>query len=221
MRQKPLKTKLPIVFLSIAICCSFMSMMMFDSLAVSNSSRSLYQSLSEFRQSNLFPRISEIEPWQYSNPQQPETCLQKHFKRGSNFLTCYTPCRIASWVYNGGRRRLDFKEDCYQAGTPSAKLLNESSQASQLQAKDTIYVNFLKLDDFVENFLPNITVDVILLAGQQQITPAPLDPNLMKKILENKHILHWFIHNLDMFGGVYKSHPKVGSVKSELQFYSF
>jgi hypothetical protein len=104
---------------------------------------------------------------------------------------------------------MDFKEDCYQAGTPSAKLLNVSSQASQLQAKDTIYVNFLKLDNFVEDFLPNITVDIILLAGQQQITPAPLKPELMEKILANEHVLHWFIHNLDMFGGDYKTHPKV------------
>jgi hypothetical protein len=116
---------------------------------------------------------------------------------------------MASWVFNGGRRRMDHKEDCYQAGTPSAKLLNVTSQASQLQAKDTIYVNFLKLDHFVEHFLPNITVDIILLAGQQQITPAPLKPELMKKILENEHVLHWFIHNLDMFGGDYKTHPKV------------
>ena len=69
----------------------------------------------------------------------------------------------------------------------------------------------MKLDHFVEEFLPHIDVDIVLLSGQQQITPAPLKPELMKSILENDHILHWFIHNLDMFGGKYRSHPKVSS----------
>lgn len=111
--------------------------------------------------------------------------------------------------YLGGIFRLKYKEDCYQAGTPPVKLLNVSSQASQLNERDTIYINFLKLDHFVKDFLPNIHVDVILLAGQQQITPAPLQSNLMQKILDHEHVLHFFIHNLEMFGGDYKTHPKV------------
>lgn len=154
------------------------------------------------------PRIGNY----YSDPLQAQKGLERHFQRGLNFLTCYSPCRMASWVFNGGRFRLVHKEDCFQAGTPAVKLLNVSAQMSNLKPKDTIYVPFFKLDDFVSDILRHLPVDVILMSGQQQITPSPLDPLLMKQILDHPHVLHWFIHNLEMFGGEYRSHPKASIV---------
>jgi hypothetical protein len=119
---------------------------------------------------------------------------------------------MASWVFNGERVRLQYREDCFQDGTPSIKLLNVSAHVSKLEPKDTIYIQFLKLGDFVKDFLPHLSVDVILMSGQQQITPAPLNPRLMKQVVDHPHVLHWFLHNLEMFGGEYKSHPKASIV---------
>ena len=53
----------------------------------------------------LSPPISSsasMEPhWRYSDPLHAEKCLENHLQRGLNFQTCYSPCRIASWIYNG------------------------------------------------------------------------------------------------------------------------
>jgi hypothetical protein len=153
-----------------------------------------------------------IEGNYYSDPLQTQQGLERHFQRGLNFLTCYSPCRMASWVFNGEKVRLLHREDCLQEGTPSIKYLNVSADVSKLEPKDTIYIQFLKLADFVNDFLPHLAVDVILMSGQQQITPFPLDPHLMKQVVDHPHVLRWFLHNLEMFGGEYNSHPKASIV---------
>ena len=103
-----------------------------------------------------------------------------------NFLTVLSGCRIASFVYVGTSHQKHTNpiyEDCtlmMNVNTPNNPDLNQQpisiskriktkQNLVQLQSNDTIYVTFTKLQSFVNDILPHISVNVVLITGQWQL----------------------------------------------------
>jgi hypothetical protein len=149
------------------------------------------------------------DPRRFSS-QPPNYTL--YAQRGWNLFTTLSGCRIAAWVYQQMEDSKIRLLDCSLEHSPKPKILRWKSKFGHVQANDTIYVPFLHLDDFVQRFLPNLTVPMVVLTGQQQkILPQHHTNVTQATILNHPKVLHWFTQNLDWTGGTDLSHPKVSS----------
>jgi hypothetical protein len=72
---------------------------------------------------------------------------------------------------------------------------------------DTIYVQFNKLEHFVNKTMPNINVDFVLMSGQQQKV-GPFSREAFDSIIANPRVIHWFMMNMDIYS-YDPRHPKV------------
>jgi hypothetical protein len=124
---------------------------------------------------------------------------------GPNFLTTKSGCRMARWFYPTTIRETKYR-DCRDQGQKKMLLSTD-----RLRHNDTIYVTFTKLEEFVREMLPRITVDVVVLSGQIMKTPSEevVSSQTIQLLLDNPHVLHWFCQNLPMYGGDDPYHPKI------------
>jgi hypothetical protein len=159
-----------------------------------------YQHLPDF--------FTEQVPW--------ETLLQRN-----NILTVYTGCSIATWTYSRlpptHREKKSLTDDCgyYNAEKGWKERDITPKTVSQIQPGDSIYVELMKLDAFARRLLPRIQVDFVLIAGQNHLMPLkpepirpPYGPRTFAMIVENPHVTHWFMMNLDKHA-YDPFHPKV------------
>jgi hypothetical protein len=139
--------------------------------------------------------FTELVPW--------ESLLARN-----NILTVYTGCSIATWTYGWdvSKRRLGpYYDDCghysNEKGWQGRDITPET--VSFLRDADSIYVELMKLDHFIEHLLPLINVNFVLISGQNHIAPMkpPLKPpynrQLFHRAINNPHVTHWFMMNLD------------------------
>lgn len=157
--------------------------------------------------------LSQHSPTFFSNDIAFESLLVR-----DNLLTVYTGCSIAAWTYGWHQntpRLAEYYDDCghYNAERQWEKDVTVDN-VSQVQTGDTIYVELKKLDHFVQNVLPLIEVDVVLISGQNHIAPMkpPLKPPYSRKafrhVMDSPNVKYWFMMNLDKHS--YEPfHPKV------------
>lgn len=140
-----------------------------------------------------------------------EAPLDKLIRRG-NLLRVYSGCSIATWSFSGLTLDDDQRlNDCSHDKGPSALLMHQvtNETASQVQPYDTIYVPIVSLERFVENVLPLIPNDFILMTGQKSLVP-PFSRELFYKIIEHPRVVYWFLQNQ----AVYSYDPHHSKVRS-------
>jgi hypothetical protein len=141
----------------------------------------------------------------FSNPRR----LRDLVSLGPHFLTTQSGCRMARWFYYTDYSKIKYR-DCLHA--PISKRLTANTTA-RLEHGDTIYVTFMRLKDFVEQVLPLLSVDVVVISGQiQWIEPSTINTTAHTAslaLVDNVHILHWFCQNLPIYGGADLYHPKI------------
>jgi hypothetical protein len=128
---------------------------------------------------------------------------------GPHFLTTSSGCRIARWVYSTATRLKRFR-DCM--GTPPDRVLSTRKtaggtgmftmehQRSTMQPYDTIYVVLNKLPQFVEDVLPTLNVEVVVISGQIHKVPEPsIVRAAVRKLVNDPHVVHWFCQNLNLY----------------------
>ena len=123
-------------------------------------------------------------------------------KRGGGLLTTHSGCRIAQWLYTheAGTRRL-FRE-CL--GSTRQQLEN----ATQLYLTDTIFLPFTAIQQFTQEILDDISVDIVIISGQTHHVPT-LSKDIIYKLINHKHVIHWFCQNLPIYGGSNPHHIKI------------
>jgi hypothetical protein len=91
---------------------------------------------------------------------------------------------------------------------------------SLLKSSDTLYVELKKISHFVKYTLPKITVDVVLISGQNHLVPQKpqkLDyvwsQDDFDAIVNNPYITHWFMMNMDVYAQD-PDHVKVRRVRA-------
>jgi hypothetical protein len=134
--------------------------------------------------------------------------------RRGNFIRDMSGCRMASWYDDRPRTMSRTHDDCIRRSDDHRQL----QAVDQIQLHDTVYVPIKKLVHFVQNVLPEVKVDFVLISGQQQ-NSEPFSRHLFNQVLGNKHVMHWFLMNLETYAyDMY--HPKVSrSVKRRSQVY--
>ena len=122
--------------------------------------------------------------------------------RGAGLLTTHSGCRIAQWLYTheAGTRRL-FRE-CL--GSKRQQLQN----ARQLLENDTIFVPFTAIKQFTQEVLDDISVDVVIISAQTHHVAA-VSNDIISKLVNHLHVIHWFCQNLPIYGGSNPRHIKV------------
>lgn len=120
-----------------------------------------------------------------------------------HFLTTLSGCRMARWLVpiQGPR---PYRRDCYQeillsekdSSLPPRVLTNETIQL--LQPQDTIYLTFEQVEDFCQDLLPLVTVDVVLLTGQRENLRPP-QPWAVQALFHHPHVILWYCQNLPQY----------------------
>jgi hypothetical protein len=78
-----------------------------------------------------------------------------------------------------------------------------------LREGDTVYIPLKKLQRFIIETLDQVTVPILIISGQVQLTKnAPVDEHI-GTMLEHPMVLAWFCQNLDIYAAPYLHHPKV------------
>jgi hypothetical protein len=65
-----------------------------------------------------------------------------------------------------------------------------------VQKYDSIYVPFVQLEHFVNETLPHIQNEFVLLSGQNSLPPNPVPRRVYDVIIQHSLILKWFLQNL-------------------------
>lgn len=134
-----------------------------------------------------------------------------------HFLTTLSGCRIARWILPIQGNRPE-RRDCYHEVQKALKdkhnatvprVLTPGSIAI-LQSNDTIYVTLDQVADFVNDILPLLEVDVVLMSGQREYIWAPLQSHV-DAILQHVNVVMWFLQNLPRYGGSDPYHSKLAS----------
>jgi len=145
-----------------------------------------------------------------------------------NLLSVFTGCSIASWTYSGvtfHKAKVRFYDDCKcfnEERNLTGRDITSDTAASLLQSGDTLYVELKKISHFVKQTLPKIQVDVVLLSGQNHLVPQKpqkLDYVWSQEdfdaIVNNPHITHWFLMNMDIYAQD-PDHEKVSGASSSV-----
>ena len=125
------------------------------------------------------------------------------------YINTHTGCRLARWYYlpddiSNPAPRIHHR-DCDSMPT-HRKLIHPRV----LKENDTIYVNFIALEKFIDRILDDITVKMVIISGQDHLVLVPpADHAKIKKLLDNKNVLHWFCQNLPIYGGGNLEHEKL------------
>lgn len=81
----------------------------------------------------------------------------------------------------------------------------------QIQAFDTIFVNYQGLEEFIQTILRKIVTPVVLIAGQYRYIIGELLPETELAVLNSPHIVRLFDHNLGIHFPLQTHHPKLAS----------
>ena len=140
-----------------------------------------------------------------------EVPLESLIRRG-NLLTAHTGCSIATWSYNGKRHASKPLNECRQQAK-SAEVFQrhqlKPETASRIKPFDSVYVPIVKLEHFVNETLPLIENDFILMTGQYSMLEGlEITRRVYNALLEHPRVVRWFLQNLSVYA-YDPHHPKV------------
>mmetsp|Transcript_60028 Transcript_60028/g.147547 ORF Transcript_60028/g.147547 Transcript_60028/m.147547 type:complete len:422 (-) Transcript_60028:408-1673(-) len=155
-------------------------------------------------------------------PRRFSTQTQLNIDRGLNIINCWSAQRIASWIYDGQRNNDQRRRTWRRRGgrkEPIQKLIggryhgaSSSSPTDRVRRNDTIFVSHWTLKEFVEDFLPLINVDVVIISTAFYMSyPKWVGPHYGRAITEHPHVLKWFTTDVANYTGGMQDHPKVSS----------
>jgi len=131
-------------------------------------------------------------------------------KTRMNLLTPYTGCSIAAFQYNLGKHAHPEFNDCFvHCGKPFARTrgIRVDNAKELVKENDTIFVQFNKLDHFVNKTMDLLDVDYVIMTGNEQKVP-PISRQVFDAIVNNPRVIHWFMSNVDVYSHDV-NHPKV------------
>ena len=121
--------------------------------------------------------------------QQPFTVR----KRGGNFLTTHSGCRISKWIYDDVESQGGF--EC----NPNDIRQLTSSAMHLIDDHDTIYIPFSKLVVFGDKVLDHLAVKVVIISGLWQ-NGGPNKNETIQRMLNSSNVIFWFCQNLAKYG---------------------
>ena len=136
--------------------------------------------------------------------------MENLIRRG-NLLTVHSGCSIATWSYNGKRHTNRPLNECRQhakSGAIFAEHRLTPENATLVQPYDSIYVPMVKLEHFVNETLPHIQKDFVLITGQASLPEGPIPLHVYDAVLTNPQVCRWFLQNLSLYA-YDPHHPKV------------
>ena len=147
--------------------------------------------------------------------------MTNNLARGANLMTSISGCHISAWVYMvGGTLR---HRDCGRwRSDDSVKIaVREQKQLPAIQSFDTIYVHTKMLTDFIQYFVPNLKVPIVLLSGSYDNTRENrLSRNRVEYILDHPLIAHWFCQNVYNSTGLTYLPPKLSPLALGIEPFS-
>ena len=143
------------------------------------------------RRNATLSRSSFESKWSWSNTDWDdwiEKCC-------GNFINTHTGCKVARYYYLPDEVKSPLPSishrDC--DGMPvHRKLLNPKRQ---LKENDTIYVNIIALEQFIDEVLDEISVNVVIICGQDHLVPET-DFQRIEKLLKHERVLRFFRQNI-------------------------
>lgn len=172
----------------------------------------------------IFPfqlKITEDVSWKsgYKKhyPRRFSTDTKLNIDRGLNIVNCWTGQRIASWIYSGSPSPYSCSKhgcDSWSGNETPKKFLYHANDTSILQANDSLFVSFNRLEEFVADFLPSIRVDVVLITTPWHLVTYPSEgwmKPLGANITSHPHILGWFVKWVGWVTEGLETHSKVHS----------
>ena len=166
---------------------------------------------------------NETHHYPYVRPRRFSTNTQLNIDRGLNIINCWSAQRIAAWIYEGQRNDNKRRRTWRLSGgrgreEPVQKLLGgrihgaSSSPTKSIRQNDTIFVSHWVLKEFVEDFLPLIKVDIVIISTAFHMSyPQWVGPHYGRSITEHPHVLKWFTTDIANYTGGMQDHPKVSS----------
>ena len=139
-----------------------------------------------------------------------EVTLESLMERG-NILTVHTGCSIVTWSYQGKRHVDRPLNDCRQHAKNGDALrahVVTPKTAHQVEEYNSIYVPIVKLEHFVNETLPHIQNDFVLISGQNSLPPEPIPRRVYDIITEHSRVVRWFLQNLPI-NAYDPHHPKL------------
>lgn len=140
--------------------------------------------------------------------------IDDNVRKKAGILTTHSLCRMSRWIYtikNIEKMKLVDLE-CSAPPQPLERMLHNSStqlmNATPLIEGDTIFVPFTALQNFVDDILVNLTVNVAVFSGQTRLV-HPASNSAISKLIGHPKVMIWFCQNLPVYGGINPYHPKV------------
>jgi hypothetical protein len=158
----------------------------------------------------VVPNETKHDPNYFSE----QVTIDRMVKR-MNILTPYTGCSIASFQYNIFQNPHPELNDCFcHRGKEFGRSrgLRVDNAERLVKDGDVIYVQFNKLQHFVDKTLPHIQHKFVLISGQEQKV-EPFSEEAFDAIVENPKVMHWFMMNMDVYS--YEPHHTKVRTKSE------
>lgn len=138
-------------------------------------------------------------------------------ERGLHIMTPLFGCHFAAWVFYGGGTTEDVV-DCTAVSGDVLELSEyhvsqrlNAETAKQIQAFDTIFVNYQGFEEFIQTILPKIVTPIVLIAGQYRYIIGELLLETQSALLNSPHIVRLFAHNLGIHFPQQPHHPKLAS----------
>lgn len=138
-------------------------------------------------------------------------------ERGLHIMTPLFGCHFAAWVFYGGGTTEDVV-DCTAVSGDVLELSEyhvsqrlNAETAKQIQAFDTIFVNYQGFEEFIQTILPKIVTPIVLIAGQYRYIIGELLLETQSALLNSPHIVRVFAHNLGIHFPQQPNHPKLAS----------
>jgi hypothetical protein len=116
---------------------------------------------------------------------------------------------MAAWIYHGvapidTRKPIPWELERH-------KHLKGAEDVERLRQNDTIFVAFVKLREFTEDFLPFIEQDFVLITTRCLVSNVYPDwvHEVAGPLVNHPRLLHWFSTNIGNYTGGAQNHPKV------------
>lgn len=116
---------------------------------------------------------------------------------------------MATWIFDGIERVANRNYITWSAEPPQKLLKRASPDIDKIQANDTIFVSFAKLQEFTEEFLPWMEQDFVLITEPWHLLYPDWVDQVAGRIVNHPKLLHWFSTNVGNYTGGYQDHPKV------------
>ncbi|KAL7532443.1 hypothetical protein ACHAXR_004626 [Thalassiosira sp. AJA248-18] len=126
----------------------------------------------------------------------------------SRYINTHSGCKISRWYYSIGDEVVNPNPRVNHRDCDAMPKHRQLIHPSEMKENDTVYVTFIALQQFVDRILDKISVDFVLISGQNDFV-APVADATIEKLLNNTHVMHFFCQNLQVYGGKEKRHPSV------------